>query len=476
MPRSRRRPSTACGPRPRRSLVLLLCALVPALAAVSSPAGAAHQRVATDDPLARGGLQWGFERVGAEAAWARTRGEGVTIAVVDSGVDLEHPDLRNQVVGHISCIGTGGDPRACRGPGRDDHGHGTHVAGIAAAEADNGEGIVGVAPGARILAVRVLRESCSGQTCSARGSANDVAAGIRWAVEQGADVINLSLGGGALQTVIGCAFCPAIEEAWDAGVISVVAAGNDGILPSGVGDTPAVVVTATTREERRASYSNRSGGLLRAARWPVAAPGGEAERRPEDCGVGGNPAGILSTYLTGDGRPGYACLAGTSMAAPHVSGALALLLAAGLEPQAAIERLLGTATDLGRPGRDDEFGYGRIDLARAFADLGPATGTPPMGAPTTTAPPPTATPTTPPPETPPPPPPPETAPPDTPAPEVPPPETAAPPTPLSETAAPPPAEGAGEEDRGWLVATAVVALMAAATATAAGAWEMRRSG
>lgn len=351
----------------RRGAALFLLALVVAsVAATGGPAPVAAQ--SGDDPVRAQGLQWALDLLGAEDAWERTRGEGITVAIIDSGVDLDHEDLAGQVVDHVSCIGAAGDPDRCRGSGQDDNGHGTHVAGIVAARAGNGRGIAGVAPGARLLAVRVLADRCSADGCHAEGTAADVIAGIRWAVDHGADVINLSLGGGALQSALGCAFCDAIEEAWAQGVISVVAAGNDAILPSGFGDTAAVVVTATTRDDERASYSSRNDGILRSARWPVAAPGGEAERDPAQCGTGGSPLGIISTYLADDGS-GYACLAGTSMAAPHVAGALALLRSAGLGPEAAIDRLLATTVDLGPAGRDATFGFGRIDLAAAMHRL-----------------------------------------------------------------------------------------------------------
>jgi serine protease len=332
-----------------------------------------------NDPVFEQGLQWGLERIGAPGAWARGTGEGITIAVVDSGVDLVHEDLAPQIDGHTSCIGADGDAAACGGSAQDDNGHGTHVAGIAVAATDNRRGVASVAPDARLLAVRVLENSCDGnESCTATGSADDVAAGIRWATDHGADVINLSLGGGTLQGVLGCAFCDAVEYAWSNGAIAVIAAGNDSALPSGFSDEHAVIVTATTRADTRASYSNASSGLISAARWPVSAPGGEEESDPGDCATGGTPKGILSTYWAQGQQDGYACLAGTSMAAPHVSAALAVLRGTGLSPQASVDRLLLTSQDLGAPGRDNEFGIGRIDLGRAV-------GTAPGGTSTTSS-------------------------------------------------------------------------------------------
>jgi subtilisin family serine protease len=447
-----------------RAAALALCGLTPVLAPMAGPAPAGAQ--GGDDPVRAQGLQWPLDRIGAEAAWGRARGKGITIAVVDSGVDLDHEDLQAQIVGHVSCIGADGDPRRCQGSGQDDNGHGTHVAGIAAAASGNGRGIAGVAPDARILAVRVLADSCGGEGCQAEGTAADVAAGIRWAVANGADVINLSLGGGAIQSALGCAFCDAIEEAWAEGVVSVVAAGNDAILPAGFGSTPAVVVTATTRDDTRATYSNRNDSVLQDARWPVAAPGGEAESDPADCGTGGTPKGVLSTYL-GDGPGGYACLAGTSMAAPHVTGGLALLRSTGLGPEASIDRLLGTAVDLGSPGRDNTYGWGRIDLARALdrlsatssggsgVDPAPVTTAPPTtGASSTTVPQPGATTTVP-------------------VVAVPEPQVAAPFTPGDPAG---PGSGASQEPAGWLVGAAVAALVAAAAGTSATAWRTFREG
>lgn len=427
---------------------------------VAVPVDAGGPGLVADDPVYRQGLQWGLDRIGAPDAWGRTTGEGVTIAVIDSGVDLDHEDLSGQLAGHVSCIGADGDARRCGGSGRDDNGHGTHVAGIALATTANGRGIAGVAPDARLLAVRVLADDCDATgACSATGTAGDVAAGVRWAADQGADVINLSLGGGALQSTLGCAFCDAIEYAWERGAIAVIAAGNDAVLPAGFSDERAVIVSATTRDDGRASYSSASGSILRSARWPVAAPGGEGETDPADCATGGRPQGILSTYWIDGQTNAYACLAGTSMAAPHVSGALALLLAQGLTPQQAIDRLLSTATDLGPPGRDDVFGFGLIDVARAVGPGGPQTTSAPPP-PTTAAPPTTVEGSS--------------APADT-STTVATPSTTPPVTlPGSDQAAPfaPAAPADDEGPPGWLVAIAVGALLAAGAATAATAWRL----
>lgn len=424
------------------------------LAATGGPVRAAGE---ANDPVFEQGLQWSLDHIGAPTAWATSRGDGVTIAIIDSGIDLGHEDLAGKVVASTACLGTAGDPGRCRGSAQDDNGHGTHVAGIAAAVTDNSRGIAGVAPDAKLIVVRVLSNSCQNGECSATGTSGDVAAGIRWATDQGADIVNLSLGGGTLQGALGCTFCDALDYAWSKGVIPVIAAGNDSLLPAGFGDEPAVVVTATTRDDRRASYSNASSGVLRSARWPVSAPGGEGETDRSDCATGGTPKGVLSTYWISGHQNEYACLAGTSMAAPHVSGVLALLLAQGRSPENAVNRLLGTAKDLGTPGRDALFGVGLIDAAKA---VGPAPATSTTGAPSTSA----------------------TAAPSTQAPTTDVPSTEAPTTSGSEPTIGtlPPTEQAvtidlegDDEPPGALVATAVVLVLATGAMTAAAAWRLR---
>lgn len=302
-----------------------LAALVAVLVAAAAPALAS-------DP------EWNIARVGAPASAA-----GVLVAVVDTGVDASHPALAGRVERAIDLVGgSGGDP----------NGHGTHVAGTVAG-ADAGCGNIGVAPDARILPVRVLDGN-------GEGTADVVADGIRRAADAGAAVINLSLGTDVvLRNLSGSGLKEAIDYAWSKGSIPVLAAGNDGlvggIFGSGYGGIPAVVVTATDNADRVAPYATSIGS----ADWGIAAPGGD--------GSGEQGRDILSAF------PGRRCAlnAGTSMAAPHVSGALAALRAKGHPPPAAIERLLATARDLGRPGPDATYGHGLLDVRAAVVTSAP---------------------------------------------------------------------------------------------------------
>lgn len=293
--------------------------------------------------------------MGAETAWARAKGAGVKIAIVDSGVDLDHEDLTGKFVPGWDFIDDDNDPR-------DENGHGTHVAGIAAAKTFNGKGVAGMAPDASIMSVRVL----GGTGFNVRNPDPDSlgqilassAEAVRWAADNGAKVINLSLGGVACDPGSdescgpSAALASAIEYAWSKGAICVVAAGNDSDtstqpLKSGYTNQHALVVVATTQSDARASYSNAAGDAM----WGVAAPG----------------SSVLSSYYTypiGDHRE-YDYLSGTSMAAPHVSGLAALLFSMGLTKEQVVDRIIGTAKDLGPAGKDTTFGYGRIDAAAA---------------------------------------------------------------------------------------------------------------
>jgi subtilisin family serine protease len=327
-----------------------LLLLVVALLATAAPASAAG------DPARS--RQWDLDVIGADAAHRVADGAGVVVAVVDSGVDLQHEDLAGHLVPGHDFVDDDDVPQ-------DEFGHGTHVAGLITAAAGNGRGIEGVAPGAKVMPIRVLGADGS-------GNLDDVVAGIRWAIVHGAKVINLSLGEDT-QTLLGPAFGDALREAWAAGVVPVVSAGNQFLAGSGFRREPALVVAATDRKDTKPTYSSGTG----AAQWGIAAPGGELP----DLGADG---AILSTYWTGKAPDQYAYLAGTSQAAPHVAGAVAVLLSTGrFTPSEAVHRLLDTAKDIGPRGHDGTFGAGRLDLAAAVAGLPertagrPATVTPP---------------------------------------------------------------------------------------------------
>lgn len=288
------------------------------------------------------------------ATWELSTGAGVPIGVVDTGVDLGHEDLDGRVVAYTSCVGSGGDPSRCEGSGQDDQGHGTHVAGIAAVLRGNGRGVAGVAPDAELVVAKVLR-------ADGAGTVEDVSAGIRWVMDQGAQVVNLSLGdaGILVGSLLGAnPLVETIEEAWSRGAVPVWASGNSNLLGLGLeglsgDDVPAVIVGATGRDGRVATYSTSTGN----ARWAILAPGGTGGLPDED--------DVYSTFWRSGAEHSYAHLAGTSMAASHVSGVVALLLARGLSPSEAVERVLATADTSVDCGLNSPTCRGRIDAAQA---------------------------------------------------------------------------------------------------------------
>ncbi len=160
----------------RRRIFLVVIAAVALVALPERAAG---------DP--RQGKQWALAQIGAPVAWASATGSGVRIGIVDSGVDLGHEDVAGQIVDHASCVGSAGDAARCADTGQDLNGHGTHVAGIAAAVDGNGKGIAGVAPAAKLVVARVMSPAGAGTT-------EDINAGIRWVVDHGARVVNLTPG------------------------------------------------------------------------------------------------------------------------------------------------------------------------------------------------------------------------------------------------------------------------------------------
>jgi thermitase len=294
------------------------------------------------------GSQWALAKAGATSAWDRARGDGVLIADLDTGVDYHHPDLAGKVALGWDFVAGDADPI-------DEHGHGTHVAGIAAAVTNNARGVAGMAPSARILAVRVLDANGS-------GTMSNAARGITYAVDNGAKVINLSLGGASGTT----ALRDAVGYAVGKGVVLVCAAGNDSktTLSYPAAYDGCTSIGATSSSDARASFSNTGTGL------DLVAPG----------------VSILSTVR----GTGYQSWSGTSMATPMAAGLAALLYSQGLGRSAVLSAMTSTARDLGSSGYDTSFGHGRIDAAAALASVATPT---PAPTPTPTPAPPTPTPT-----------------------------------------------------------------------------------
>ena len=323
--------------------------------------------------------QWGLLAIRTPRAWETTRGGGVVVAVIDSGLDMSHPDMAGQTVspGYVWQVGTenGKTVGHLRGalatPGLvqqvDQVGHGTHVAGIVAANQD-GHGVTGVAPDARILPINVA--AALGEASTFPQFANAFTAAMDTAVRDGARVVNVSLGGAELELPWQAhprseteqraqsatrRICASIERARAVGVVTVVAAGNsahDGNQRSDPGVCPAAVeVGAVGPSLQRAYFSNYN------ARVDLTAPG----------------VGVLSSVPTRPDLPGasgvtsYEWLDGTSFAAPHVAGVAALVVAAHPTWNAdqVVAALFDSVTDRGIAGSDPEFGRGVVDAATA---------------------------------------------------------------------------------------------------------------
>ena len=319
----------------RRAAAVLAALTVVVTAPAAFAAGTPPQRT------------WNFDQVKIPQARADGRnGTGITVAVLDSWVDTAHKDFEGRVLPGADCLGG-----SCKnGPAAADKcDHGTHVAGTVASSS------FGVAPKARILPVRVLRYDEASGNCV--GEPNDVAAGIRWAVANGAQVLNLSLGPDVPGLSQSPAIPQAVSDAAARGVVVVFSAGNNSLPVTDSYGGDALIVAAIGRSGALASYSQRGQGV------DVAAPGGDPETEDvctqSDC--------ITSLY------PGnrYAVAAGTSMAAPHVAGLAALLL--GQNPRRlrsdVFERITSTARPL------EGAGNGVIDAAAALGVK--ATGTAP---------------------------------------------------------------------------------------------------
>jgi subtilisin family serine protease len=364
----------------RRYLAVLVALLaitaivlvVPADAAGYSDAACATAPVTwTNDRCA--GREWGLVNIEAPQAWTTSTGGGITVAVVDTGADFNHPDLAANLIARSGSNIIKNTAYVCpfQKPGpnaqnstaiaQDDNGHGTHVSGTIAAVTGNGTGVAGAAPGARVLPVKVLDATGS-------GSDSDVARGICFAADNGAKVINLSLGFDPASSVLiqglGSDTDDAIAYAFSKGVAVLIAAGNEGFpacdFPASL--TQALCVGAVDRNDVKAYYSNFGANV------GVVAPGGLGSVFCED------DEDIWSTILPSSDYDcdsnGYDSLAGTSMATPHAA-AVAALIAARFgtlaTPAFIYNKLTSSADDLGTPGADPLYGYGRVNAQRAVA-------------------------------------------------------------------------------------------------------------
>ncbi|NGO08136.1 type VII secretion-associated serine protease mycosin [Streptomyces sp. HC44] len=289
--------------------------------------------------------QWALDAMHTQEAWQTTKGQGITVAVLDTGVDAEHPDLAGNVLAGKDMVGFGAG-RGDRAWAR----HGTAMAGIIAGNGHgpgNADGVMGIAPEAKILPVRVILEdgdSARGKARNTRGNA--LAEGIRWAADHGADVINLSLGDDSKSAHPEATEDAAVQYALKKGAVVVASAGNGGEKGDHISYPAAypgvIAATAVDRYGTRASFSTR--------RWyaTVSAPGVDVVIADPD-----------RKYYEGWG---------TSAAAAFVSGAVALVRAAhpNLAPAQIKELLEDTARNAPNGGRDDSRGFGFVDPAAAI--------------------------------------------------------------------------------------------------------------
>jgi serine protease len=339
----------------RRSLVVSVGVVVlaaPAFAAIPNPPNDSYFP-----------SQWALKIIKAPQAWAASTGAGMTVAVVDTGVQFGIGDLpASKSAGAYDCRGYGSRPDPCPADGSgDDQGHGTWVASIIAAATNNGQGMAGVAPDAKILAIKAIGGDGT-------GSVDDISKGIKFAADQGANVINLSVGPDAfgkpfptldcpVVTVGGCltppvndatslhrALQPAVDYATGRGALVVVAAGNTdpGATPGPslyLGMNNVLIVGATGPQDEVASYSDTGSGPTF-----IWAPGGDGT-----CSSGDTSNCVVIASMHG----GYQVSEGTSFAVPHVAGVAALLMATGYNNSAAARRIVATADQVPAGARLD---------------------------------------------------------------------------------------------------------------------------
>lgn len=334
-----------------------------ALSAFDGPAADAvdiakpdRPRVEVNDPMR--GLQWHLDAIHAAEAWTQTRGEGAVVAVIDTGVaykDLEWKGIHAKAVPDLAGIEmVGGETFLDRAlpDGLDDHAHGTHVAGTIAQATDNGIGVAGVAHGAKIMPLKVLGGD-------GRGSVAAIANAIRYAADNDADVINMSLGG----PLPSSAMSKAVAYAHSKGTTVICAAGNEkrSKVSYPAAYKHSVAVAATNWEGSRSFYSNWGKKL------DISAPGGDTRA---DKNGDGHPDGVLQNTIKiqDPANNDYLWFQGTSMAAPHAAGVAALIAASGVTNPNEVERILKeTASHPNDVEWDVNYGAGIIDAEKAVA-------------------------------------------------------------------------------------------------------------
>ncbi len=298
--------------------------------------------VAVNDPQSPN--QYSLDQMRVRSAWSFSTGGSNVIAVLDTGVQYNHPDLAGRLL-------PGRDFANDDTNAADDNGHGTWVSGIIAANANDGYGMAGISWSDKVLPVKIMTREGTGSTA-------DLASGITWAADQGADVINMSVGGFPYSQAIQ----NAVNDAWNKGAVLVGAAGNnrreETFYPASYDNV--VSVTATQVEDEFSNWSSWG------PKVDVSAPGSSV--LVTNC--------YTCTYGSHDTWGSHTYISGTSFAAPNVSGVIALIRARypSYTPAQVVNRLVGTTDDLGYPGWDNKYGRGRVNAHRALGGTGSGGG------------------------------------------------------------------------------------------------------